>query len=47
LIFVPAKQGEGYRPAIDILRELEGHRLFKTAEEVNQYIREERDSWDF
>lgn len=47
LIFVPVKQGDGYRPAIDILNELEGHRLFKTAEEVEQYIREERDSWDF
>jgi hypothetical protein len=34
------------RPAIEILRESPGHRLFKTAEEVDAYIREERDSWD-
>lgn len=34
------------RHVIDILAELPGHRLFKTAEEVDAYIREERDSWD-
>jgi hypothetical protein len=32
--------------AIDILAEMPGHRLFKTAEEVDAYIREERESWD-
>lgn len=31
---------------IDILNDLPGHRLFKTAEEVDEYIREERQSWD-
>lgn len=34
------------RSALDILAESPGHRLFKTAEEVDAYIREERDSWD-
>lgn len=34
------------RPAIDILREAPGHQLFKTAEEVDAYLKEERDSWD-
>ena len=34
------------RHALDILEEMPGHRLFKTAEEVDAYIREERDSWD-
>ena len=34
------------RPAIEILREAPGHQLFKTAEEVDAYINEERDSWD-
>lgn len=33
------------RRAADILAEAEGHRQFKTAEEVDAYIREERDSW--
>jgi hypothetical protein len=31
---------------IDIIADLPGHRLFKTAEEVDACIREERDSWD-
>lgn len=34
------------RHVLDILAELPGHQLFKTAEEVDAYIREERDSWD-
>jgi len=37
---------EPKRRAIDILREAPGHQLFKTAEEVDAYINEERDSWD-
>lgn len=47
IILLPANHDSEYRPAVDILMELEGHRLFKTAEEVDQYIREERESWDF
>lgn len=35
------------RPLSEILREYPGGRLFKTAEEVDAYIREERASWDF
>jgi len=31
---------------IDLISTLPGHRLFHTAEEVDQYVREERDSWD-
>ncbi len=34
------------RHVIDIVKDLPGHRVFKTAEEVDAYIREERDSWD-
>ncbi|GMU21599.1 MAG: hypothetical protein AMXMBFR13_16910 [Phycisphaerae bacterium] len=30
----------------EVLRDYPGGRLFKTAEEVDAYIREERDSWD-
>lgn len=37
---------EAKRHAIDILNEMPGHQLFKTVEEVDAYIREERDSWD-
>lgn len=31
---------------IDILTALPGHRLFQTAEEVDAYMHEERDSWE-
>ena len=37
---------EPKRSALDILAEASGHRLFQTAEEVDRYIREERDSWE-
>jgi hypothetical protein len=40
---IPAEEK---RPAIEILGEAPGQQLFKTAEEVDAYIREERDSWD-
>jgi len=36
----------GGRHVIDIVENLPGHRQFRTAEEVDEYIREERDSWD-
>lgn len=38
----PAKQ----RHVIDIVENLPGHRAFQTAEEVDEYLREERESWD-
>ena len=34
------------RSAVDILAEAPGHLLFKTAEDVAEYLKEERDSWD-
>ena len=34
------------RHVIDLVKDLPGHRIFKTAEEVDAYIREELDSWD-
>ena len=34
------------RSAIDILDEAPGHLLFKSAEEVDSYLREERASWN-
>ena len=32
--------------ALDIIRGLNGHRLFQTPQEVDRYLQEERDSWD-
>ena len=34
------------RSAVDILAEAPGHLVFKTAEDVAAYLREERKSWD-
>ena len=34
------------RSALDILKEAPGQRLFKTAEEVESYRKNERTSWD-
>lgn len=34
------------RHVIDILKALPGHQLFHTAEEVDAYIREEREGWE-
>jgi len=34
------------RSAVEILESAPGHRIFKTAEEVDAYIRKERESWD-
>lgn len=32
--------------AIDILNRLPGQQLFKTAEAIDRYIKEERDTWE-
>jgi len=43
----PADEGPNQRQSvIDILAECPGGVLFKTAEEVDEYIRQERASWD-
>ena len=34
------------RSALDILKETPGQHLFKTAEEVESYLKNERTSWD-
>ncbi|NEP61124.1 MAG: hypothetical protein F6K31_29785 [Symploca sp. SIO2G7] len=35
-----------HRSAIDLLDELPAKRLFKTPEEADQYLQEERSSWE-
>ncbi len=34
------------RHVLDMISTFPGHRLFQTAEEVDAYIREERESWE-
>ena len=44
VLFSPVEL-QARRSAVDILAEAPGQRIFKTAAEVDAYIREERDSW--
>ena len=46
ILLPPTASTTKKRSALDILMEAPGHRLFKSAEEVDHYLREERDSWD-
>jgi hypothetical protein len=42
-----SEPAESERPsALDVFAQAPGRRLFKTAEEVDAYIRTERDTWD-
>ena len=36
---------EGKLPMIDLMDEAPGQQLFKTADEVDNYLRQERESW--
>jgi hypothetical protein len=46
IILLPASSATARRSAVDILAEAPGHRLFKTAEDVDDYLRKEREAWD-
>ncbi|GAA6616861.1 hypothetical protein [Scytonema sp. NUACC26] len=46
IVILPSKAEPKRRSAVDILNELPGRRLFKTAEEVDKYLKEERESWE-
>lgn len=45
-IILPESQPVGQQSAIDLLDKMPGHRLFKTSEEADRYLQEERDSWE-
>jgi len=45
-VLLPHYPATAPRSAIDVLAEAPGQCLFKTAEEVDAYIKEERDSWE-
>lgn len=45
-VILPEKAKNKKRSAVDILNELPGRQLFQTAEEVDKYLKEERESWD-
>lgn len=49
LLLITAKEKQSSaqkRHALDILAEMPGHQAFQTAEEVDRYVREERESWE-
>jgi len=46
IILLPASSVTPRRSAIDILAETPGHRLFKTAADVDEYLQKEREAWD-
>ena len=45
-VFVTSSSPTQRRSAVDILAESPGHRLFKDAREVNDYLESERESWE-
>lgn len=46
LILMSAEQDEPRKSVLDVLKAAPGHVVFNSAEEVQRYLREERDSWD-
>ncbi len=46
IVMLPETSTRPHRSALDIIKSLKGHRLFKTSAEVDRHIREERDAWD-
>lgn len=45
-IVLPEKPVVETFSAIDIIKQPRDHQIFKTPEEVDQYLRTERDSWE-
>ena len=46
IILLPIPSAIIRRSVVDVLTEAPGQRLFKTAAEVDDYLRKEHDSWD-
>lgn len=45
-LVLPEPPAPTRRFALDLLESLPGQRLFKTSEEADRYLQEERDSWE-
>jgi hypothetical protein len=45
IVLVPQPTDTSRRSVIDVLAEAPGHLAFQTAEEVDAYLREERNAW--
>lgn len=46
IVLFPQEAQAVRRSIVDVLAEAPGHLAFQTAEEVDAYIREERDAWE-
>ena len=46
IVLFPERPVIARRSVVDILAEAPGHILFQTVEDVDAYLREERDSWE-
>ena len=46
IVLLPSPPQLPRRSIVDILAEAPGHLAFQTAEEVDAYLREERDRWE-
>lgn len=46
VVLIEEQQSVEHRHVIDILEKLQGHRLFQHVEDVDTFVREERDSWE-
>lgn len=46
IVLLPPPHTLPRRSIVDVLAEAPGHLAFQTAEEVDAYLREERDSWE-
>lgn len=46
IILLPTAPPTIRRSAVDVLAEAPGQRLFKTAADVEAYLRQEREAWD-
>ena len=45
IILLPSPAATSQRSALDVLAEAPGQRLFKTAADVDDYLRQEREAW--
>lgn len=46
IVLLPAPPTASRRSVVDVLAEASGHLAFQTAQEVDTYLREERDAWE-
>ena len=46
VVFSDVPKSKSRRSALEILRSAPGHRLFRTAAEVEAHLRSEREAWD-